>query len=131
MGTTLDSVANSGTRKGRPNYSPEFKQQIVAAASMPGASVSQVAMSHRLNANMVFRWRRELTAGTAGSNERPTTLMPIVLERDQAAAAPIANAVQFIPGECKVEVMIGGACVHISGTPDPAVLRAVFQSLRP
>lgn len=131
MGTTLDSVANSGTRKGRPNYSPEFKRQIVAAASVPGASVSQVAMAHRLNANMVFRWRRELAAGTADSNEGSTTLVPIVLERDQAAASPIANAAQGKSDDCKIEVVIGGACVRISGTPDAAVLRAVFQSLRP
>lgn len=131
MGTTLDSVANSGTRRGRPNYSPEFKRQIVAAASVPGASVSQVAMAHRLNANMVFRWRRELAAGAAGSKEGPTMLVPIVLERDQAAAAPIASAAQCKSDDFKVEVTIGGACVRISGTPDPAVLRAVFQSLRP
>ena len=131
MGTTLDSVANYVTRKGRPNYSPEFKRQIVAAASLPGASVSQLAMEHRLNANMVFRWRRELAAGVAGSKEGPTTLVPIVLERDQAAAAPMTSAAPCKSDDFKVEVTIGGACVRISGTPDPAVLRAVFQSLRP
>ena len=131
MGTTLDSVANSGTRKGRPNYSPEFKRQIVAAASLPRASVSQLAMTYQLNANMVFRWRRELAAGAASSSAGPTTLMPIVLKRHQAAAAAGAGAAQCKSDDFKVEVTIGGACVRISGTPDPAVLRAVFQSLRP
>ena len=131
MGTTLDSVANSGTRKGRPNYSHEFKRQIVAAASLPGASVSQLAMEHRLNANMVFRWRREVAAGAAGSKEGPTTVVPHLLVRDQAAAAPMTSATQCKSNDFKVEVTIGGACVRISGTPDPAVLRAVFQSLRP
>ena len=63
MGTTLDGVANYVTRKGRPDYSPEFKRQIVAAASLPGASVSQLAMEHRLNANLVFKRRRELLDG--------------------------------------------------------------------
>jgi hypothetical protein len=80
---------------------------------------------------MVFRWRRELAAGAAGSKEGPTTLVPIVLERDQAAAAPIASAAQCKSDDFRVEVMIGGACVRISGTPDPTVLKAVFQSLRP
>ena len=131
MGTTLDSVANPGTRKGRPNYSPEFKRQIVAAASVPGASVSQLAMAHRLNANMVFRWRRELAAGAAGSNEGQTTLVPVVIERDQASASSIANAAQRASADCTIEVVIGDACVRISGTPDPVVLRAVFQGLRP
>jgi len=80
---------------------------------------------------MVFRWRREQAAGAAGSNAGPTTLVPIVLERDQAAAAPVESVAQCQSDVFKVEVMIGGACVRISGTPDTAILRAVFQSLRP
>ena len=131
MGTTLDSVANSGTRKGRPNYSPEFKRQIVAAAAAPGASVSQLAMAHRLNANMVFRWRRELAVGTARSNEGTAMLLPIVLDGDSAAAPPSATGAKWASADSTIEVVIGDACVRISGTPDPAVLRAVFQSLRP
>lgn len=131
MGTTLDSVANSGTRKGRPNYSPEFKRQIVAAASAPGASVSQLAMAHRLNANMVFRWRRELAAGTTRSNEGAAMLLHIVLDGDSAAAPSSATAARWASAGSTIEVVIGDACVRISGTPDPAVLRAVFQSLRP
>jgi transposase len=127
MGTTLDSVLRSGNRKGRPNYSSEFKQQIVAAASVPGASVSKVAMAHQLNANMVFRWRRELGAGTAGIEEKAAMLLPIVLARDAASAPPAA---QCPPAECTIEVVIGDACVRIRGTPDAAMLRAVFQSLR-
>jgi transposase len=131
MGTTLDSVAKSGTRKGRPNYSSEFKRQIVAAASVPGTSVSQLAMAHRLNANMVFRWRRELAAGTAGREDGSAMLVPIVLERDPASAPPSATAARCTSAECTIEVVIGDACVRICGTPDAAALKMVFQSLRP
>ena len=41
----MQSVVQSGHRKSRPNYSIEFKQQIVAAASESGGSVSKVACS--------------------------------------------------------------------------------------
>lgn len=47
MRTTLDSAAISGTRKGRPNYTAEFKQQIVAAVSAPSAAVLKLAMAHQ------------------------------------------------------------------------------------
>lgn len=128
MGTTLDSVSKSGGRKGRPNYSAEFKQQIVAAACEPGASVSKLAMAHQLNANMVFRWRRELGARAAGVAHISANLLPIVLKRDaNPPAAPMARCATVQP--C-IEVVIGGACVRVSGMPDEAVLSAVFRSLR-
>lgn len=125
----MDSVAKSGTRKGRPNYTAEFKQQIVAAASAPGASVSKLAMAHQLNANMVFRWRRELGAGATEASKAPAELLPIVLDR-RSTAAPAAAAVQRPTAVSHIEVVIGDACVRISGSPGEAVLRAVFQSLR-
>jgi transposase len=126
----LDRIVKSGNRKGRPNYSLEFKRQIVAAAAVPGASVSKLAMAHQLNANMVFRWRRELGAGADGIQEGSTKLLPIVLNRLAAAAPPAATAAQCTTAECTIEVFIGDACVRICGTPDAAVLKAVFQSLR-
>jgi transposase len=129
MGTTLDSVSKSGNRKGRPNYSLEFKRQIVAATSGSGASVSLIASTHQLNANMVFRWRRELGAGAAGVTQESGMLLPIVLDRP--AAVPLAAATaQRKSAAPHIEVVIGDACVRISGAPDEAVLRTVFQSLR-
>jgi len=124
MGTTLDSVVQPGHRKGRPNYSTEFKRQIVAAASEPGASVSKLAMEHRLNANMVFRWRRELNAGSTTQAEQFPKMLPVVLNRQAPAAQMPTDA-------CRIEVVIGDALVRISGNPDPVMLKSVFQSLRP
>ena len=128
METTLDSVSKSGNRKGKPNYCAEFKQQIVAAACEPGASVSKLAMAHQLNANMVFRWRRELGAKAAGVAQASPKLLPIVLEHRREPAAPLAKGATV---DCRIEVMIGDACVRLTGAPDEAVLRTVFRSLRP
>lgn len=35
-----------GRRKGCPNYSPEFKQQLVAASCKPGVSISKLALGN-------------------------------------------------------------------------------------
>jgi transposase len=42
MGTTLDSVAITGNRKGQPNYPKEFKRQVAVAACEPGISVAKL-----------------------------------------------------------------------------------------
>jgi transposase len=42
----------------RRSYSDELKALILEQCAAPGASVAKVAMSHRVNTNVVHRWRR-------------------------------------------------------------------------
>ena len=49
-------------RKRRRSWPVAEKQRIVAETLVPGASVSVVARRHDVNANQVFKWRRELAA---------------------------------------------------------------------
>ncbi|WP_422388431.1 transposase [Aeromonas popoffii] len=56
-----NSRTNS-SRKGRANYSREFKQRLVDAANQPGVSVSKLAQEHGVNANLLFKWRRDAKA---------------------------------------------------------------------
>ncbi|MDT7254089.1 transposase [Citrobacter freundii] len=48
-----------GRRKGCPNYSPEFKKQLVAASCEPGISISKLALENGINANLLFKWRQQ------------------------------------------------------------------------
>ena len=59
----MDTVVKESNRTGRPNYPLSFKLKVAVAACEPGISVSKLALSHQLNANMVFKWRREYLAG--------------------------------------------------------------------
>ncbi|MEX3606231.1 MAG: transposase [Burkholderia sp.] len=43
MDTTLLDTEKPGSRKGRPNYSPEFRYRIAIAACEPGVSVAKLA----------------------------------------------------------------------------------------
>ena len=56
-----NSRTNS-SRKGRAYYSREFKQRLVDAANQPGVSVSKLAQEHGVNANLLFKWRRDAKA---------------------------------------------------------------------
>ena len=43
----------------RRRFSEEFRRGLVQKKLVPGASVAKIALEHRLNANLLFKWRRE------------------------------------------------------------------------
>src|SRR6218665_4228350 len=50
---------NEAKKKMRRRYGAEFKQQILSECAEPGPSLARIAMSHRINANVVHKWRRQ------------------------------------------------------------------------
>jgi transposase len=77
-----------GRRKGCPNYSPEFNQQLVAASCEPGIAISKLALENGINANLLFKWRQQWREGKLllPSSE----ILPVTL--DVAAVQPEAPA---------------------------------------
>jgi transposase len=45
-------------QKPRRRHSEQFKAQVLAACADPGASISAMALSFGINANLVHQWRR-------------------------------------------------------------------------
>jgi transposase len=133
MGTTLDTELRPGNRKGRPNYPVEFKRRLAAAACEAGVSVSKLAMANAVNANMVFKWRRELRAGLFDDAPAAVAkLLPVML-----AAAPVelvsdVATAQPSSGEAlaMIEIVIADAVVRVHGSADAMLLTTIFQSLR-
>jgi transposase len=89
-----------------------LKRRIVAETREPGASVSVVARRHDVNANQVFKWRRDYAAAAAGD-------APLV-------AVAVAPAAPDDGGLIEVELS-GGVRLRISGTVDGAALRQVLE----
>ena len=50
-------------RAGRRRWTTEEKRQIVEETRAPGSSVSLVARRHDINANLLFKWKRQAEAG--------------------------------------------------------------------
>jgi transposase len=63
----------------RKIWSEALKREIVAAASVPGASVSVIARRYNVNTNLVFTWRRQFVSGTTKASA--LRLVLDVLER--------------------------------------------------
>jgi transposase len=123
----VDTKVESGGRKGRPNYPAEFKQSLALAACEPGVSVSKLAQTHGINANMVFKWRRELRASQGATAALiPSNLVPVVVQPEPIQARALGTAVQV----CQIEIVVGDATVRVSADVNAALLRLVLQSLR-
>ncbi|MGL6071269.1 IS66-like element accessory protein TnpA [Craterilacuibacter sp.] len=128
-----NSRTNS-SRKGRANYSREFKQRLVDAANQPGVSVSKLAQEHGVNANLLFKWRRDAKAQSPAlypielvlppsSTEPllPSTPQPETLTSDTASEPTLSGT---------IEIRLGRAMVVIDGTVDTNALRMILETLR-
>jgi transposase len=124
----LDTDIKRGTRKGSPNYSIGFKRRLAIAACEPDVSVSKLALSHQVNANMVFKWRRQFRAGLFGAEP---AFLQVALAPPSKKTAPPSPAPLMVAPEARIEIRIADAIVHIHGAVDAQVLRTVLQSLRP
>ena len=98
-------------------------------------SVSKLAMANAINANMVFKWRRELRAGLF--DDAPagmTELLPVVLAAAPAEMASDAATARRSPSPgtavAMVEIVIADAVVRVHGSADAVTLTTIFQSLR-
>lgn len=132
MGTTLDTEQKPGNRKGRPNYPVEFKRRLASAACEAGVSVSKLAMANGVNANMVFKWRRELRAGLFEDRAHTMPqLLPVEIgsplaQVEEAMAAVTAPSTVSEP----IEIVFADAVVRVRDGASPALLRTIFASLR-
>ncbi|WP_240500376.1 IS66-like element accessory protein TnpA [Pseudomonas syringae] len=127
MDTILDTVAPARRAGRRPNFSLDFKRQVVEATFQPGASVSLIAREHDVNANLVFRWRHQYQEGLFGPVSQSATLLPV-----QVIEAPM-DLLQVVQQqvEChsEIAVEVGKAKLRITGAPDPQTLQFVLQQL--
>ena len=132
-----------GTKRGRgPNHPLEFKKQLVAQASRPNASVSQVALAHGINVNMLFRWCRQHRAALLeGAPAVPVEMLPVCVvaaevENGSQRAGPgktdtSARAMRdSAPVAGMIEIKFAKATVRIDGTVDAATIAAVLRGLR-
>jgi transposase len=123
--TRLVDAKRGSSRAKRRRWSEALKRQIVAESLAPGASVSVVARRHDVNANQVFKWRRE-AAPEPPSAERSVTLLPveIVSEMDEPVRSKVRRT-----GTIEI-TFASGARVCVRGEVSPETLRQVVELLR-
>ena len=121
----VDTKRSPGRPK-RRKWSEALKHRIVAETREPGASVSIVARRHDVNANQVFKWRREMAPEQPATVERSAAMLPveIVPEATSSLARGRDGAAR------SRSTFAGGARVCVRGEVSPETLQQVIELLR-
>jgi transposase len=112
----------------------EEKLRIVKLTLEPGASVAGIALANGVNTNQVFRWKRQYERGELKprGSKRATSLVPVTIaaepEVSRLIESSMATAAPPSVGSVTIEFP-GRALLSIEGAADPAVIRAVLESL--
>jgi transposase len=122
---TVVTLKDGGRRRFR---SKQERRRIVEETLKPGASVSLVARAHDVNANQVFKWRRQYRQGRL-EVASSTTLLPIKI----ADAVPNLRTARRRKSRPKrsgiIDIDLGHARVRIEGAADPNCVRAALEGL--
>ena len=116
-------------RTGRRTYSWEYKLEVVEECGVSGASVAAVALSHRINANLVRRWIvRHRKGRLMREPSARATLLPVVLSAPSAGsdgAPPRAK----LAGAGVIEIALEAGRIRVRGAVDAQALRTVLEAL--
>ena len=120
----------------RRKHDEAFKHELVERSLQPGASVAAIAQDNGINANLLFKWRREhLRANGRTALVAPTTaaaaLLPVKIESPmpEVTATPTSPLPASRGSTGSIEIDIGGARVRLRGAIDETSVRVVLQAL--
>ena len=132
VGTKVSTEVKRSGRKGRPNYPKDFKLSLAQQACEPGVSVSKLALSHGINANQLFKWRRHYRAGLFGTlSEQSGSLLPVsVIDCDEYKQATTSVRPDQPGAAAFIEVRLTDAVVRVSNGVEAETLRSVLELLR-
>jgi transposase len=131
---TMKSEQGAG-KLSRRQHERAFKEELVRQSLAPGASVSAIALRNGINANMLFKWRREHLRA-AGRRAAPSVLLPVEVAPHAEVGtvpAPIMPATPVpkpVPRSGVIELEIAGVQLRVRGQVDEASLCSVLRALR-
>ena len=120
----------------RRHHERSFKADLILQSLVPGASVSAIAMAAGINANLLFKWRREhmrLMRAPSTVTLVPVQLAPdLEIEPSQTPAKPGSSNLAKVSSELDdvIELEFAGARLRMRGQVDEAALTTVLRALR-
>ena len=117
-------------RRSRRSWSAEEKRRIVLEAAVPGASVSEIARRHGVNANLVFNWRKLYHAGRLDDKVHAGELLPVRISENPHPVYPGVERLAIAPVVAgAIHIELGRVRVRVEGSVDPENLRMVLEQL--
>jgi transposase len=101
---------------------------------VPGASVAKIALEHRLNTNLLFKWRGLYLRELAGPGGDAPKMLPVSVEQvsdapESTLPEPRAAARNRSASAGCIEIELALGRVRLRGAVDAAMLRSVLQIL--
>ena len=145
MVDTMKTVAGI-TGAPRRQHEKSFKAELVAQCLLPGASVAAIALAGGINANLLFKWRRDHLRSQRLGSAAPSSsavLVPVHVDcavdadagNSQSAPSPASTALAVTPQRPVrttgiIELDIACAQLRLRGPVDEASLCSVLRALR-
>jgi len=114
--------------KRRRRWAIEIKRRIAEESFAGSTSVAQLAQKYAVNANQIFKWRKDYRE--AGLKNSPSIdLLPVTVSREALvpAAHPRHPSGQTAAGTLQIELPKGN--LRIAGSVDLTVLRTALEYL--
>ena len=125
-----------GSTGRRRRFTRHFRRQVVQETLAAGASVAGVALRHRLNANLVFTWRRKLLPSLVPARAKSVKLLPVTIADAGASVPgltpePVAASQRARRSRARgaIEIECNGARIVVKGAVDGQTLRVVLAAL--
>ena len=109
-------------QKSRRRFGAKFKREVVEKTLLPGASVAAVALEHRLNTNLLFKWRRDHMRRLA-HDAAAAKMLPVVVEQ------PVVGATTQRSTSSVIEVELPAGRIRLKGAVDVESLRVLIELL--
>jgi transposase len=127
-------VSSSRVVVRRRRFSEDFRRGLVQMTLVPGASVAKIALEHRLNTNLLFKWRRLYLRELTGADDNPPKMLPVNVEQDSRPPEspllePRAAARSRSASAGCIEIELPGGRIWLRGAVDAEMLRSVLQML--
>ena len=131
----------------RRQHEKSFKAELVEQCLVPGASVAAVALAGGINANLLFKWRRDHLRSkqlNRAASLSSAVLVPVQVatgtdvdagNSQPPAPSPASTALTVAPQRSArstgiIELDIAGAVLRLRGPVDEASLCSVLRALR-
>lgn len=122
----------------RRQHDRAFKAELVRQSLQPGASVAAIALRNGVNANLLFKWRRDhRRAAMSSATAQPAVLLPVRVVQPPEVSPnlpPLSNESMLPTNRGTragvIELEIAGAQLRLRGAVDEASLCSVLRALR-
>ena len=108
--------------------SKEERRRIVEETLKPGTSVALVARANGVNANQVFKWRRQYRKGHL-EIDSATALVPVKVSDAAQPVQTSSRRKSRAKRSGTIDIDLGHARVRIEGTVDADCVRAALEGL--